>query len=201
MSPRLNPTDYYITALKMLGVGSHQDLTIASLCDALGMSKGSFYHHFGGWPGFLTGLLEFWERESTLNATEIAGRLDDPEQRRRVIAHLIDTIPHQAEGAIRVWARSDALVATVQGRVDEERIAMLAGLFAMRLTASAARQLAEMHHAVLVSVQMGNGSVSPQRMREPIRTFTDLVSARYGSAAVGRPKSPEAVEERSRGVR
>jgi AcrR family transcriptional regulator len=182
---RLSQSDYFAAALEILGRGGHHNLTIGSLCDVLGVSKGSFYHHFGGWQGFVGGLLEHWERESTLNAMEMAARIDDPKLRRRVIARLIDTIPHDAEASIRVWSRSDPLVSEVQSRVDEERISMLAGLFAMKLSRTEARALAEMHHAILVSAQIAGRTVNVDRMRDSARVFTDLVVARYGAAVFG----------------
>ncbi len=53
-TPRLTQRDYFTVALRLLAAGSHEALTTAALCDELQVSKGSFYHHFGGWPGFVT---------------------------------------------------------------------------------------------------------------------------------------------------
>lgn len=182
---RLRRGDYFETAFGILSERSHDELTIAALCDELGVSKGSFYHHFSGWVGFVESLLEHWERESTLNAMEIASRLEDPASRRRLIASLISTIPHDAEGAIRVWARSDPVVRAVQDRVDEERISMLTELFALHLTANQARLLAELHHAVLVSAQVLDRPVSLPRLRAHARMLAELSIARFGPEVFG----------------
>jgi len=40
-------------------------LTIERLAEQIGLSKGSFYHHFGGMPGYKTALLAHFEATYT----------------------------------------------------------------------------------------------------------------------------------------
>ena len=60
---RLTAEDYFREALSILGEHGSDAMTIALLCERLDVTKGSFYHHFGGMPGFVDQLLAFWERE------------------------------------------------------------------------------------------------------------------------------------------
>lgn len=184
-APRLTLADYFARATRILSEGSHEDLTIAAMCDSLEVSKGSFYHHFGSWQGFVKAFLENWERETTLNVTEVAARIKEPKQRHRLLSALIHSFPHDAEGAIRVWARTDTLVRTVQMRVDEERVALIYDAFCMVLPPAEARQLSELHHLVLVSCQMIERPVSTKRMLSVLKVLTDLEAAKYGNKLFG----------------
>jgi len=184
-SSRLTLADYFARAIRILSEGSHEDLTIAAMCDSLEVSKGSFYHHFGSWQGFVKAFLENWERETTLNITEISARIKDPKQRHRIVHGLIHRLPHDAEGAIRVWARTDPLVRTVQMRVDEERIGLMNDAFGMVLPPADARQLAELHHLVLVSCQMLERPVSTKRMLNIVKVLTELEVSKYGPKLFG----------------
>ena len=130
-------------------------MTIAALCDELGVSKGSFYHHFGGWPGFVTALLETWERESTLEVKDSTERIDAVGTKYRLLATLVDTIPHDAEAALRVWAHTDPLVKAAVDRVDSGREAMVTDFFALTIPKRDAAMLAELYLSALVGNQLG----------------------------------------------
>ena len=69
---RLTQDDYFREALAVLDEFGSDALTIAVLCDRLDVTKGSFYHHFGGMPGFITQLLEYWEREHSVRLIKIS---------------------------------------------------------------------------------------------------------------------------------
>src|SRR5579884_2605293 len=57
---RANRTAYLECALDVLAESGADGLTIAELCGRLGVTKGSFYHHFAGMGEFVTALLAFW---------------------------------------------------------------------------------------------------------------------------------------------
>ena len=141
---RLTQHDYYDVALRLLAEGSHDSLTIAALCDELGVSKGSFYHHFGGWSGFVTSILQTWERESALEVKEAAERIDALGTKFQIMAALIDAIPHDAEAALRVWSHTDPVVKAAVDRVDNAREAMVRDFFALTIPKGEAGQLAEL---------------------------------------------------------
>ncbi|MEJ2866151.1 TetR/AcrR family transcriptional regulator [Actinomycetospora sp. OC33-EN08] len=126
---------FFDAALRLLAAG-HDDgsegarprpgLRLAPLCRAVGVTTGSFYHHFEGWDGFVAALLEHWETTETARLVEAAGREADAVQRLSLLTHLALTFPHEAEAAIRAWAHVDPRVAVVQRRVDDARRAAVA---------------------------------------------------------------------------
>ncbi|MCD2185971.1 TetR/AcrR family transcriptional regulator [Actinomycetospora soli] len=122
---------FFDAALRLLAAahddGSEHDiaaragLKLAPLCRAVGVTTGSFYHHFDGWDGFVVALLEHWETTETARLVEAASREVDAADRLGLLTLLALTFPHEAEAAIRAWAHVDARVARVQRRVDDAR--------------------------------------------------------------------------------
>lgn len=182
---RLTQRDYYAVAMRLLAEGSHESLTIAALCDELEVSKGSFYHHFGGWSGFVTGLLESWERESTLEIKDAAEKIDAVGTKYRLLSNLIDTIPHDAEAALRVWSHTDATVKAAVDRVDAIRESMVTDFFALTIPKAEAALLAELALYTLVGNQLAHRPVDTKRMRQLLNQLTKLIAVRYGPEVFG----------------
>ena len=118
---RLTPEDYFREALAVLGEYGSEALTIAMLCDRLGVTKGSFYHHFGAMPNFVTQLLEYWEREHSERLIKISKAQPDPTLRITMLTDMGVGLPHAPEAAIRAWGRSSPEVAEATTRVDKKR--------------------------------------------------------------------------------
>lgn len=182
---RLTQHDYYTVALRLLAEGSHESLTIAALCDELGVSKGSFYHHFGGWSGFVTAFLETWERESTLEVKETAERIDAVGTKFRLLATLVDTIPHDAEAALRVWSHTDPVVKAAVQRVDHAREVMVRDFFALTIPRSESAMLAELFLSTLVGNQLAHRPADTRRMRKLLTQMMKLTAAYYGPEITG----------------
>lgn len=182
---RLTQDDYYEVAMRLLANGSHDSLTIAALCEELGVSKGSFYHHFGGWPGFVTGLLESWERESTLEIKEAAEKIETVGTRFRILAALVDTIPHDAEAALRVWSHTDPTVKAAIDRVDAVRDSMVTEFFALTLPKADAALLAELALTSLVGNQLAHRPVDTRRIRRLLDAMMKLITKTYGPKVFG----------------
>jgi AcrR family transcriptional regulator len=116
---RLAPQAFYNAAYKILGEVGHEGLTVDSLCARLGVTKGSFYHHFPNTTEFVAGLLRCWEEtiDQYLRNTEAFGDIARameaawPAQMNR---------PHEAEAALRSWASSNPMVAVTVRRVDQK---------------------------------------------------------------------------------
>ena len=113
--------DYFGAAMALLAADGPSALTLGRLCGAVGVTSGSFYHHFAGVEGFVGALLEHWEAEQTRRIREVVEASADPWERVSVLKHLGAALPHRAEAAIRAWAAADAVVGRAQRRVDAER--------------------------------------------------------------------------------
>lgn len=158
--PTATPQDYFERALRLLAREGRNGLRISRLCAAVGVTSGSFYHHFGSWDGFVSGLLEHWEREEVGRIVELVHASDDPHERVTLTKHLALTIPHEAETAIRAWATVDPVVEAAQRAVDRGRVQALADVLAPVVGDVAARErLAAFGIAVLAGHQQIAGVV------------------------------------------
>lgn len=111
---------HFSTAMDILGEAGPDGLTIAALCHRLGVTKGSFYHHFRSMPEFVSRLMQWF--------TAYNDSLVDLFERERDVGRQFDLaietgsrLDHAAEAAIRGWARSNSEVATTVRGVDDRR--------------------------------------------------------------------------------
>jgi AcrR family transcriptional regulator len=112
---------YFETGLDVLSDLGYGGLKLAEVCNRLGVTTGSFYHYFSGWPAYTRELVENWVKERTVLVIESARSEPDP---RRRIDSLIQTaldLPHGAEAAIRVWSSINPEVYELQFQVDQQR--------------------------------------------------------------------------------
>ena len=159
--------DYFQCGLTLLAESGVGGLTIAALCAGLGVTKGSFYHHFGGMPGYVTALLEHWETEHSSALIERSAGDIDPVRRQWNLIDIAVSLPHGAESALRAWGRSNEEVAAVLTRVDQAREDHLtASMSGLGLEPHRARLMAVTAMAVLVGTQQRERQVDTARLRE-----------------------------------
>lgn len=169
-------SDYFETALRILGERGFEALTIAALCEKLGVTKGSFYHHFGSWDDFVAALLAYWEAEQTQRIIDLTRRWKDPLARVQILTQLASSLPHAAEAAIRAWSNNNQQVAAAQRRVDEERLGfMLEVISAVTADSRRARRLAKMGLAIIVGMQQLEPALASGHMREILQEYLQLV--------------------------
>jgi AcrR family transcriptional regulator len=160
----LSRDDYLAAGLDVLADGGESAVTIAALCSRLGVTKGSFYHHFASVPVFHDALLTFWE-SGTTQAIEAAWAVPDSRRRLTVLKELAVAAHHEAEGAIRAWGASYAPAAAVVRRVDAAREANLVESFrALGLPPTRARRLARIGLATLIGTQHMEHPVDRRRL-------------------------------------
>ncbi|WP_410587886.1 TetR/AcrR family transcriptional regulator [Amycolatopsis sp. lyj-23] len=117
--------DWLDAGLVLLAEQGAPAVTIERLTERLGLSKGSFYHHFKGTGGFRTALLAHFETERTTRFVEQAEAV--PDDRLGALLKLV-LAPGPGLGleiAVRAWALQDAEARAVQERVDRTRVAYL----------------------------------------------------------------------------
>ena len=173
---RLTPEDYFREALAVLGESGSEAMTIATLCDRLDVTKGSFYHHFGGLPGFVTQLLEYWEREHSERLIKISRAQPDATLRIFTLTEMGVGLPHASEAAIRAWGRSSPEVAEATARVDRRRERHLVdAVSALGIDRQRARVLARIALNVLIGVQQREHPVDLKRLRQMFEEVHKLV--------------------------
>ena len=186
----ITPATYFQTAFDLLAEQGYGELKLSPLCRRLGITTGSFYHHFGSWSAFVDGLLAHWESEQTERVLRISRAAPDAVTRVRVMKELTaTTVPHAAEAAIRMWGGGDPRVRQVQDRIDELRIAALAEILGDVIDDPAqTRRLAVLG----ISIMIGWQQLRRPRETSELTTLFDEFEAivlRYATAEpVPRPR-------------
>jgi AcrR family transcriptional regulator len=121
MSRVVTKEQYFDTGLEVLAELGFKGVNIGVLCRRLGVTSGSFYHHFGSWQGFVDELLEHWENRQVLILRTLNFNQGNPDDDIRAMSDLASGLHHSAEAAIRAWAANDESVNLALKRVDESR--------------------------------------------------------------------------------
>ncbi|MEU5407230.1 TetR/AcrR family transcriptional regulator [Nocardia asteroides] len=118
---RLGVEDWTAAALRILLREGVAAITIAKVCDELGVTKGSFYWHFDGVDQLLETTAQFWCADHN-DAARGFQDLDDlpPQQRLARMGELLTgERVWQVELAVRDWARTNAKVAEAVKALDQ----------------------------------------------------------------------------------
>lgn len=143
-------------------------ITIDELARRVGLTKGSFYHHFRDRNGYVTALLEYWEQEMTHRQIEQADLQATTRAKQRQLTQLtLAMYGSPLELNLRAWAMTSPLVKSYVERVDQTRIEYLKRI-ALEITRDEvrSRQLAEIAYAVFVGGQQILPKISRERLLE-----------------------------------
>lgn len=176
---RQSRDDYYRVALDLLAEGGVDALTIANLCARLGVTTGSFYAHFSGIREFHTSFLEQWVRGRVYQLREQMDATNDPLERIGLLRRLAVAVSHEAESAIRAWARTNPMVAEFQRRVDRDREEVLVTSFVnVGIDRDEARVLARIGLTILVGTQQIEDKVDRDRLDAIFSEYQRWLSSR-----------------------
>lgn len=172
---RKSKQDWLEAGLKTLGEFGVRGLTIERLTGELGVTKGSFYHHFRDVEDFREQLIAFWADQYLSTASNL------PDDSEELIA-LLDAIMEdgfefitEPEIAIRVWAQQDNMVGSYVEQVDSVRRDFLLKVFrSMVGDDEQARMMADMFSTMLIGSITVLPRVSPERVMDLYREFKRL---------------------------
>ncbi len=146
--------DYFEAALDLLVSDGHTSLKVGSLCEALGVTSGSFYGYFSGLPEFVSELISTRFSDQNELLRELAATDLGPEVRLERLRDLTRGVQHRAESAIRVWAQHQPEAGSLQRRLDRERAkALVQVLEPLVGSPEAAQRLGKLGMALLVGWQ------------------------------------------------
>lgn len=153
---RKSRDEWIAEAFKALSTGGVDALHVEPLARSLGVTKGSFYHHFSDRRALHLALLDAWEDAGTSAVISGVERsASRPEERLAALLELTfkpDPVSDSIEAAIRAWAPTDPDVAEVASRVDARRVDFVAGEL---VAAGLPRPLAERRALLLYRVLIG----------------------------------------------
>jgi AcrR family transcriptional regulator len=126
--------DWVSAGFEVLAVGGVDGVRVEVVAQRLGVTKGGFYRRYRDRRALLDAMLETWvagRLQAIQRQTELAG--ETPRARLRSLVRLFSERMNpqglSIELAIRQWARSDAAAAAAVAKVDEVRLASVAGLY------------------------------------------------------------------------
>ena len=174
--PRLSREQWIEAAIDALAEGGVGAVAVEPLAKRLGVTKGSFYWHFGDRDELLAAALDEWERVGTEGWIERLDAIADPRQRlaewaRRVLG---------ADKALLVALHAAAdhpVVAPVLRRNTERRIEYLAGVLREAgVPPSAARRRARLLYSADIGLYQTARALGAGRPSErELRAFVDEI--------------------------
>lgn len=105
-------------------------VSASRLAANLGVTRGSFYHHFANLEDFISALLQAWAEQGTLQGFRDAKANSQTLQDE--IDHLLEfawSANSSLEVAVRAWATRNTQVAEFVARIDRMRLAELTRLY------------------------------------------------------------------------
>ena len=118
-------------ALHVLSREGRAKLRIAGLCRDLGVTKGSFYHHFKSRDDFIKQLLDYWDLVFTAPVIEEVYRVGGGPEKR--LLTLMETLFRRDypkyDLAIKAWAAQDSKIARRVRSVDRARHNFIKAIF------------------------------------------------------------------------
>ncbi len=164
---RFHREAWLAAALNVLAEEGQAKLRIDKLAADLGVTKGSFHHHFKSRDDFVEQLLDFWSRTYTDRVIREIGALPvSPQERvlemmRLIVRERLD----RYDCAFRSWAAQEPSVAEMVLKVDTRRHHFCRSLFAEMGFHGA--ELEFRTHAFL-AYQVGKGVIFvPDALRDP----------------------------------
>jgi len=125
---RLSRTDWLDFALTTLAEDGYDALKANRMTRRLGVTRGSFYWHFGSVEDFTKALIDHWsERTTDALIEDVRREGSSADQLRRLMRQALRSTA-RLERAVRSWATVDPHVADLVAEVDGRRIAFAADL-------------------------------------------------------------------------
>ncbi len=178
---RTRREDWLEQGFVVLREGGEAALTIDRLCKDLGRTKGAFYHHFADVTVYTDALLAAWEeRNSSLSSPVSIGRSEEVSRARRNGAEGGRALDVPLDRSFRAWGLRDARARQFVSRIDDRRIACLAGNYPPAIPLAVRRKLARLEYAVFVGVQQLYPELSGAAARDLERTLQIALTAVAG---------------------
>ncbi|WP_454830347.1 TetR/AcrR family transcriptional regulator [Paraburkholderia xenovorans] len=156
----LQRADWVKAGLTLFAKEGHEAVSIATLANALGVTKGSFYWHFTSREELLHSILDEWSLHATARVIEIVEATETTARDKiRKLALLgvkssIEELGGAIELAVRNWARTNKKVRNAVAEVDGQRIAYLTSLFEEATPSADAELMACLHYSFSAGLRL-----------------------------------------------
>ena len=180
MPQRRTKAEWIDHAFDALCDGGIDALRVEPLARRLGVTKGSFYHHFADRRALHLALLDSWEQLGTSAIIDaVEGRAADPRLRLRALLDVVfgpNPRSDAIESAIRAWAATDAVAAKATERVDGRRIDFVVEqLMATGMPRTLARRRAHLLYRTLIGEFIWRSTGGPVSSRRELDELAELL--------------------------
>lgn len=163
---RLTREHWLEEGLEILREFAQDKIRILYLCKRLGVTRGSFYHHFKSIDDYVSELLKKWEKENTLMLIQVANKAASAEEQMQVLSDMVASRDKMVEVAIRSWSNYNTTVKEYLSRVDQIRLSYLVNVLEkMGLDKTKAEQRAKLEYALVVGIQHLFPEMNQQEMQ------------------------------------
>ncbi len=130
-APRFGRATWLQAAMEVLAREGQAKLRVDTLTKELGVTRGSFYHHFKSREDFVHALLEYWSSAFTVKVRdEVAGVDASAQDKLLILTQIIERDGlDRYDIALRSWAAQEPAVAEQVRKVDLERYHFVRSLF------------------------------------------------------------------------
>ena len=180
---RRSKNEWVHGAFAALCDGGIDVVRVEPLARSLGVTKGSFYHHFENRRALHLAMLAEWERLGTsMIIDEVDTTASDPADRLRVLmfnTYGSDEVGDAIEAAIRAWAASDEVAAEAVRRVDDRRVGYVASLLvAAGFESRKAQRRSRLMYRHLIGEFIWRTSGGPSSSKRELDEMADLLLMR-----------------------
>ena len=176
--PGLTAEAWAEAALTAITEAGPDAVNVEELARVLGVTKGSFYWHYGSRADLIAAALMLWDRRGTGDyLSEIANIPDPADRLRRLIANAVRLSQRRNVYAALSHVDSEPVQAVLQ-RVSGQRIAFLTGLYTeLGLPDQRARMLARLAYATYIGLMRITAEAPAAPLStEELEAFTDEVT-------------------------
>lgn len=145
---RKEPADWIQAALEAIEEGGLAAVAVEPLARRLGVTKGSFYHHFADRRALVAATLRAWEQRYVVDQSATFDAIEDPRERlhRLLVLAIVELEPSVIVQLLA--AREDPDVAAALASAARQRVELLQRAFAqLGLPPAAARHRAASAYA------------------------------------------------------
>jgi AcrR family transcriptional regulator len=129
---RLARQDWIDAGIELLTEAGIGAVSVEQLASRLGVTRGSFYHHFADREDLLRAMLDYWARRWTYEVRDqiAALGLDASTTLFGLMKAIRSNRAADYDAPFRAWALHDPLARAVVEEVDQARLDQIQGLFA-----------------------------------------------------------------------
>ncbi|WP_425308673.1 TetR/AcrR family transcriptional regulator [Ammonicoccus fulvus] len=168
--------DWIEAGMRALRADGGDGVRIDRIARDLGVTKGSFHHHFKGAAGLRAALLAEHERrqESLVAAIREAVATLDGEQAIALLSSLVAELPDdRLERVVRAWAATNDDAAVTAERIDRARVDALEAIWSRAVPVEHARTAALLPFLVLTGAS-ATGIVDRAELEAVFRLLAEL---------------------------